>query len=560
MIRTTAILFLSLFSWASFASNRSITYFGYVLLPKNNLKIPARLELIRDGYHEGAASDLVAFLKLSYGGFDSHEYATQIYRQKDFDWNAFDLVLDANVAGNGPDLTIFDVVTTNEKKVLSGRVRSFLGETSQVGSIELIRYDNLDIFKEVSEIFPDHQVHPPLTGVYWETDGKQFIEIEAMRTEPYLVNSQIPFEGLSIIARTYFQSLTFVSGRSGSFDNVVYNFYKNRLFLNFSEIPNLSSYGKVCSILFDGIRCGDGVFKRVQHGTTSIDQILAPRMIESLYDDQHFEKVLVPQKEIPSPKIDVLRSENFEDTFYGYLYSERNKVYKKVLIQASRSRIIGNDTSPKIRYSMTVRLHLGEQDDEGLVSFKFHPSERGENCSLVFLESDSDPQIALTHWTDSIISGVWYSRTYGRVGSFYVSSLGIPVFRDGVEFERARLFDGEYKGDLFKFPITLSLQSTPQTPNKMRPYYPISIQATEAFWYPVQSEGNAVLKEHSSRITRVEIDPFVGVIALFRPNKTFFFGKTTSEGIWLTHAYHNPSYETGQVTMKHKAALFKLQQ
>jgi len=229
MPKIVILIFLSFYSlaWSVDTSNIEGLYAGYVVFNESKEKFPVFLHLNANVREDQNKSELMAFLKIKLGGFNTHEYTTYYFQVKNYDFSRKEIVLDSNSSGIGNGVTLWDGRFSDDWQIIKGKLRSLHGGFVN-GELALAKFNDLEEMSDkLSGIYPDLPVVLPITGEY--EAGSTVLQLEAMRVlEPYR-DRATPFPGTRITGRmaSYHRVLKRIAV-TRRFDQLMFNPFTQR--------------------------------------------------------------------------------------------------------------------------------------------------------------------------------------------------------------------------------------------------------------------------------------------------------------------------------------------
>lgn len=201
----------------------------------------------------------------------------------------------------------------------------------------------------------------------------------------------------------------------GNISKGFYNFYKGRLNA-FNKFMNLE-----CSVVEGGLEC-----KKCGKLTRVSKELAGERKLAPLVSKDIFEKTE------PGPALNEAEIESVQGEYSGYVHHEYlNRYHPAGLNLLTFQAPPEPGTAPTLRMSAIATLYFGEIGGIEALAYKF--DERSYPNPLFVpqfvlsqADSDVDAILQITSLGRGIVKGVWYSRTFGRVGRFEFSKSGGP--------------------------------------------------------------------------------------------------------------------------------------
>jgi hypothetical protein len=395
------------------------SYFGYIAFDHTSFRLLTRLDIARGNPTNATDGDLVAFVKVITGNIASHEYHTSYFRYAKHNWASPTFNLDANLPGNGPNLSLLNAHVSEDgtriTAVAHGR------RAKHVGRVELVRANSYaEAHALLQTIFPDRFTLRPLTGEYHcvmpdiKNDERTF-QIEAARMASP--------ENLSIHAMNGYR----ITGRMRKkhvaepyfwFDDGEFNIWDG-----FFRVPTRDMK---CNITADGMNCTfrdrttlqrGCSFKRVE-GQRQFDRTAAgrPEVVSRLTD-------WVPSN-APERGFSIgLNEENLSGEFSGWLSLKDRQVHTKISLESEIISSTPSDSTPgeldSANISLSFKIMMPISTSDSMVyGFAFDPLTvtKNQTQNLLFV-GKNDGMLVIHTWTPEVIAGEWYSKTYGHVGN-----------------------------------------------------------------------------------------------------------------------------------------------
>lgn len=421
-------------------------YAGFLKLPDAGMKIPAVLDTVYlPGLH-GQKPKLAAYLKLSFGGFRSHEYLTHFYLVPDYDWAANEMILDAVATGFAKDLTVNARIEENGN-LLVGKLRTARGVVRN-GEIEMLYLSPSHLAWEeqtqtfqnpkVYEIFKDVPIMPLLTGSYQSKHPTlHTLQLEMTRQSGVISFGWLPMDGYVIRGRILGQSeiepkiTDAVLHSLNKFEDVEYNPFRAQV--NFPQVGVQLGLG-MCKRTVEGFTCGACQFKAIPEEKDFLGGILSNHCGFKIHPfPSEVSQGITITPSLPSAVL-------IESDYRGEIHLEERDVRRPFSIGI-------NVTGPPVPNDPTI----GKRDITFLPAIHLQPMEAGAqsvrtlpiNLSLFQLEDKSASRVIIgptgdaleiIQWTEKSIFGIFYAAGYGRVGTFRVYNEGFEVPSEKMSF------------------------------------------------------------------------------------------------------------------------------
>ncbi len=245
----------------------------------------------------------------------------------------------------------------------------------------------------------------------------------------------------------------------GNISQASFNFFKNKLTI-FTSHGNLS-----CSQSVTGISCNE-----CPNLARISNEVAAPRTTVPVEHPSSFASTSGPTTTAVTGSLGALEGE-----YVGYVHHELTDTYQAGSINLLTYRASATPgEAASLRLSATATLYFG--DENSSESLSYHFAERSYPNPLlapqfVFSQADADVDAILqvTKLGNGIVSGVWFSRLFGRVGSFVFQKNGgvtIPA--------TAKIMpplSGDYISSLWELYLSVGLGSS--EPGTQNPFSPL---------------------------------------------------------------------------------------
>ncbi len=418
-------------------------YAGFVKLPDTGLKIATVLDTVYVPAAHGQKPRLAAYLKLSFGGFRSHEYLTHFYLVPDYDWSADEMILDAVATGYAKDLTL-NTHIEDEGNRIRGKMKTVRGVVKN-GEIELhyLSPSHLSDLREVEkfenpkiyDIYKDVPIMPLLTGSY-RSEHPMFhtLQLEATKQSGLLSFGWLPMEGYVIRGRILGQSeidpdvKDAVIRSLNKFEDIEINPYRGQV--NFPNVGPQMSLG-MCKRTKDGFSCGACTFKAIPEEKAFLDSILG--------SECGFKMHPFPLEVNEGIKISSSFPSNAltDSEYRGEIHFENRDMLRpfSIAVNVTGAPIKGDPTIAKrtLTFLPSVLLQPSDSDKQSVRSLpiQISPFQIDDKYRPMVLMGPTGDSIEIIQWTETSIFGIFYSASFGRVGTFrvYKNGAGDPPVR-----------------------------------------------------------------------------------------------------------------------------------
>lgn len=401
-------------------------YIGSIKLDGRNEKIAVVAEFFLESPEDlRNFPRLVASFRLGLGGYSSHEYLTETFKDLKYDFD------NGNLTFNEPDR---DLLMTTKIYQEGGRAKIlgqvFVRSSAATGAVELL--------EESDEPGDDEPPAPPtrpgdgatpfiplLDGQYeGDCNGKRAaLQIQTVRglqaneaestsaglERHYGITARLAFKNDGLCGELPSDRwCTRHQFKSGS-----YNFYLGKLNLTGEQSS------EECRVKSGEITCRIRTFRESLACKLSKRQNAAEeaRFFTRRYnlfptDEQNGE--LPP----PAPPLNEALSAALKGAFFGYVHNERNDVYFPVRLDVFPYSSTDNPHNPnQMMVSTTASVYLGGTGLESAVTQRYEPRSFYLRPGFTLSGPDADSYISIVEWKKGYVRGVWHSHAFGRVGT-----------------------------------------------------------------------------------------------------------------------------------------------
>ena len=510
-------------------------YTGWIQLEGSLNKIALTADFFQESSEDFTKfPKLKAIVKMNFGGFGSHEYMTEVYKDLKYDFDNSVLTWDE----------------TENDLMMSTTVQSIGGKATITGSV-FVRSSALTgslFLKEVSDEPDDDEPSPKVTEVPSESffpklDGQYegvcdqkpaVFQVQTVRGLKSDKNNEteINNRGLDryygITGRIGFKNDQ-LCGDVGSawcsrfhFSSGSYNLFLGKISLlgGYSSEECISTGNTwECSIRTSNktVRCQ---FKKQTEKSKSA--FFFPRKFQ-LQPNQDQLKELPP----PSPPTNRDLSNSLKGRFQGFIHNETNDTYLPLRIDVIPFSTTENPHNPnQIMISTTASIFLGSTHSGSFFIQRFEPRSFYLRPGFVLAGPNTDSFFVINDWKQGFIRGDWYSKAFGKVGTVQLVKGSQVMFESG--HSAVANFAGEYERTLsLTIPGTKEKSSIKQWLRFIFPTQPTDIKEhVIKFTGTYQSiVGNTAIRE----IDKGTFDPYSGHIG-WMLSSTFSSGTIKKDG------------------------------
>lgn len=399
---------------------------------------------------------LEAILKLSLGGYSGGEYDSEIYEDIQYDFNTGLLTFDEAAS----DLTISALVYPSPHRI-EGQV--FSRSTAQAGRIRLEYADDdepgddgdsdEDGVVGRERAFTTPTLVPSLAGQYeGECAGRRAIlQIEAGRG--FDAGSDVPgLKQYSIRGAFGLEDNSLCYGLGGigrpnwcvdrAYTSGTYNFLLGQLVLSGGLGTDSCELGDAGTLVCN-VRIRDANrtcrLRKTSVATTPFFKGEQLYFIRTTADQRR----ALPEPSAPL-HADLLAA--LGGSFSGYLYHETKDQYQPLKINVVSSRSTPNPHNENGVYvSATAVLHFGSTASSDFWPHQLDRRPFYLRPGFILHSEGTDAALQITDWRMGVISGTWYSKAFGRVGTFQlVKSSELPPLSADARFVPSIV--GDFRG------------------------------------------------------------------------------------------------------------------
>lgn len=436
-------------------------YIGYIKLDNTNEKVA----VVADFYLESPEDlrlfpRLNALFKIGLGGYNTHEYFTEIFEDIRYDFDNGVLALDEP---NSDVMMTAQVHTMGSNTFIMGQV--FIRSSAVSGTVHLqFETDEPDDDDgpggggdddEPGDDDGDVPFIPLLEGQYEGRCGasRAAMQIQTVRG---LTSADAGSEppGIShhygIAARLAYKdsSLCGSSSNNGiwctyyNYSSASYNPYLGKIVFH----GNRSSQD--CTLHQGELTCRipnrDGVDECVLQKTNM--QIAPPRFYARAYN---LRPTADQMRELPpaAPPQNTALSAALRGMFAGYLHNETNDTYQVIRLNVMPYSSTDNPHNPNQMMVTTTSIsHLDRAATGDFVTQRYEPRSFYLRPGFTLNGQSSDSYINVVEWKQGFIRGVMYSHAFGRVGTVQLVKDTLPSIPSAAKI--VRNFVGEFDGPL----------------------------------------------------------------------------------------------------------------
>lgn len=394
---------------------------------------------------------LNAIFKLSLGGYNTHEYVTELFENLRYDFDNGALTFDS--PKNDLMMTT-EVHQVGSKTKIMGQV--LVRSSAVFGTVELTLEsdepeDDEDGEPGTEEAGP---FVPLLSGQYegtCENDKRAMIQIQTVRGLKTIWQGETDTNSLGryygIVGRLAYKN-SLMCGDLGprtwctlyNFGGGSYNLFLGKLNLHgarASEECGLRKGELTCRIRVQG-KSFDCKMKRTDAG------IQPAKFFPRKY---HVSATSAQKEELPpaDPPKNKELLEAVRGTFSGYLHNETNDTYQLVRLNALPFNFSDNPHNPnQMMVTTTAAMHLERTKEGPFSTQRYEPRSFYIRPGFTLAGPSTDSFIDIVEWKRGYARGIWYSHAFGKVGTVQLVKGEAPPFPSGAKVLKS--FAGEFGG------------------------------------------------------------------------------------------------------------------
>lgn len=438
-------------------------YRGFIFPDQKDYRIPVQIDFFK-AQNDSEYTHLEALLKVSLGGFDSHEYVSQFYNEVSYSWHHKTITL------NGDD---WDLLITSLKMVdgaLEGTIKSASGHKE--GHIQLEKIKETSSGHNSPGMQGVQKTPVPvlqnLSGEYRGIcDGREkILQLEAGKWFEAVAGSMNPFYGYKISGR-----MGEKSGMCGNFQSFcATNNFSDGIFNPYTGDLKLRGYPKNLRMT---VHAGKIDFNGCN--LRKVSTLANPKIVKN----KSRNPVFTIDRSQSEPLSQIPELEELDGHFNGYLFHSEHGIYQPLEIDIKSSRYNDRPGRPEIIHFYSFAwLKFSDQvqnDKNDFITLDFKEREFLHTTPDMIWDTGRDVKLQITSWNKDLIEGLWISQSYGVVGPFAVSrnsgQISPPASSDisGVTF-------GQFRNQSWNLDLTAFEDRDPEE---------------EAIFFPLHMHGTA---------------------------------------------------------------------
>jgi len=409
-------------------------YIGYVVNGEMSKKFPLLIDTLFVSTDE---KQLIyqAVARINLGLLSSHEYISSYFPNVKFEFatKAFTFA-----KGSRFEIVDLEYASSGFKGTIIDKVAGFSGqfEVKQQVSMSGGNKVSENIFKTI----PSQSV---LTGSYQGTcnNDNTDIQIEAFRGWHQRDKTGHALAGYRTMGRLGKVDPVLCGGTTvctkENFLAGEYNFYTGKVDLKSSRKT------RVCQLGNNVLECD--ACKLVKSKNSSLylthkPYMSFPRQFSFVTKEDKTNKTLLS---VNVPAI-------VSGEYYGYLHHESNDQYQLLAfnVDAKESSYAKNP----VRLSTVATLYFGEGDSPEFIAYKFDDASFPKNSNYTILHGPGESFFAISEWRQKTVSGVWYSKNRGRIGTIELQKNIVPAIPE--TYSLFQPISGLYEGQGWVYEVS----------------------------------------------------------------------------------------------------------
>jgi hypothetical protein len=458
-------------------------------LPQDQL---ARLDFITE-QESGGILKLRATLVLYFGDYNSDEYASYDYDNVTYNLLTGTLIFDSS------EREVHFVVNDFSGGRFDANLKTGHGVVGRL------------LLSQDSQVKVERPLVQKIWGEYRGVCGGvgQRLQVQSTPSHPIATNRTDPFAPFIIMAQ--------IGDNAGAgcpigASTCVTNVYHDADYDIFTgHVDFHGAYGSFsCNVDESGMTCGECRYNRSSSEGVRSGVVALP---------------------LSQPKWTMKLNENastagLQGVYKGYVHLERRDIYQAMSIAVTtyRQGSGGTDSNENLMVSIVSSIRFGgHTDTDEAINTKFDPRPLNiMNTQPVFDRTDhsTDMILKITKIGGGIVEGAWYSRRFGLVGNFYLTSSGL------VELAEPEKLDSKLTGHFSdgKLNVDMVVAMSDRATSSKDSFSPLTIQGN--LWYTDITARNP--------FTDTAFDPFTGKFALETNGPGgAYIGQRTKRGIKL---------------------------
>lgn len=470
-------------------------YHGFAKVNERAVKMVAHLDLmpspVRPDSYRG-------YLRIAPGHITSHEYVTIQFPDIRFDRSK------GNLQFQSPD----ENFSIQNAAVNGNRLTATLTVRSENLELPLELVDSESQRLTTFSAFVTTPVADPFTGHYIASCNEKTstLQIEASRWRGYRSGDQTLFAGYRLHARIAAENA--------------------ELCIDSKRPCIAQSYAHLNAHFFsrtfesqDGFNCKAQDRKLIcSNGCNYVREEDSGHAILNTWDDEDRNE---RQVHIDNPEGTIPAARGHEGQYYGYLHHEGRDNYQLVALNV-RSAPLTDPATGAARNGEFVlgvaTLYFGDGDSNEFAAYRFKEVTLTDQKFPLILDGNGEVTMQIDSWQGSVIRGVWYGKSFGKVGTIELLKGSVPKLPEKTPSLPA--IAGHYTGAEWEFELGVSS----------------NLSEDAADFYPLKIYGWAKEKIRTAKRRTIQegvYDLYTGAIALKIDDGRMVIGRVTNGGMEL---------------------------
>ncbi len=440
-----------------------------------------------------------SIIRLNLGGFTGSEFHGEYYSSIIFDRKSHRFLFPQD--GKQP-LQVVDA-ELKAGRMLVGKLRY---QDTQIGDFMAVHSERQsmgEISGYLGKMYPDLKVTSPVNGSYVSTCGGRKHSIE-------LTSSRWRVSGKS---RKLFSEFKIQGFKNNvlAYPKVLYDAVTGDMLLGSSRSQDFLS----CSHRGNQLQCGSCDYQRTTKSDipegVALRQVLRPA--RRVLDPRQENKNHVPlQPDFPGA---------IEGEYFGYLFNETTLGYQPVRLKVNAD-ISEKKTKKKsaLEIMAIANLFFGQSHSNEFVVYPFDKGFYSDSAPYYVFDGKGESFFQVSRWYERSVEGIWYSKTYGRVGTLVLHK---DLARADTKkyTNEVRQLSGTYSGPEAKF----SLLARSGVSMNRHDFFPLGVKGMIA-----RSRRSSV----KGLINGVSLDFHTGRFAMMLSSGEIVVGSQTDRGVELS--------------------------
>jgi len=429
----------------------SLRYIGFAQSAPGANKIATILDLVKIKAYPNSTK-YAGVLRLTLGGFAGREYTSLYFSEISFDHRTKALKFSGGPEG------INIAPQTFSPQLLQAKISSSVDKTNLV--LEMKSESDTSVVTLAAEIFPQSTVMRPITGNYSANCPGQMTALQIEASKWRKPPGGGPFSDIRLIGRTGKPDEE-LCGKNQvcvkeSFSSGAVNPAASKVTLS------NATFTRGCTTNGQQLIC-DGC-------VTTYDPISPHSSIDSAVTYTSHKRpthLPNPQSDEANPGLPPMGE------YYGFLHHEQTNSFQLVALDLRTEQQLHAATAlvpTGIRIEAIGTVYFGEGDSNEFITYHFKPVPWNSQSQLpLVLDGDSEALVVMDSIRNGRLSGVWYGKTFGRVGTVELQISNVPPLPAGSHL--IEKVSGHYKGKDSEFEVITTANLSEEADD----FYPLKV-------------------------------------------------------------------------------------